>query len=326
MAAVNAAIPQSTRPARAAPRWQPWARAAVGVGILGAIVAVTGAEPFLRGIASVSPPVIAAALLLAAAATAAAAWRWRVLAGRLGLRLGWRQSVAAYYRSQFLNTVLPGGVVGDVERAISHGRSLDRVAQAARAVVAERTAGQAVQLVLAVVVVAAIGFSADAPAIALLLTALGAVAVGAGIAMANGRARRAVARELAILREAFRTARTVLAVVAASVVVVTAHVVTFVVACAAAGVVASAEQVTLAAIAAVLASSLPIGIGGWGPREGAAAWAFGAAGLGAAAGITAATAYGVLVMIALTPGALVIAVSLLRRRHASTDAGRRAAT
>jgi uncharacterized membrane protein YbhN (UPF0104 family) len=298
----------------------------VGVGILGAIVAVTGGEPFLRGVAAVSAPAIAAAVLLAAAATAAAAWRWRILAGRLGLRLGWGQSVAAYYRSQFLNTVLPGGVVGDVERAITHGRSLDRVAQATRAVVAERTAGQAVQLVLAVVVVASIGFSAYAPAMALLLVSLGVVVALTAVAMLSGRFRRAIARELGILRAAFRTVRTVLAVIAASVVVVTAHVVTFAVACAAAGVVASAEQVTLAAIAAVLASSLPLGIGGWGPREGAAAWAFGAVGLGAAAGITAATAYGVLVMIALAPGALIVAATLLRRRRAPTDAGRRVAT
>lgn len=322
---MSAVFPETTSAARPTPRWRPWARAAVGVGILGAIVAVTGTEPFVRGIASVSPPAIAAALLLAAAATAAAAWRWRVLAGRLGLRLGWRDSVTAYYRSQFLNTVLPGGVVGDVERAITHGRSVDRVAQAARAVVVERTAGQAVQLVLAAVAVVSIGFSAYAPPMALLLVSLGVVLALTAAAMLSGRIRRAVARELGILREAFRTVSTVLTVVAASVVVVTAHVATFVVACAAAGVAASPQQVMLAAIAAVLASSIPLGIGGWGPREGAAAWAFGAAGLGAAAGITAATAYGVLVMIALAPGALVIATSLLRRRHTATDAGRRAA-
>lgn len=323
---MNAVIPWSRRSARFLPRWHPWVRAAVGAGILAAIVAVVGAEPFLRGIASVSPAAIAAAVLLAAVATAAAAWRWRVLARRLGLRLGWRESVGAYYRSQFLNTVLPGGVVGDVERAISHGRSLDQVAQAVRAVAAERASGQAVQLVLAVAVVASIGFSAYAPAMALLLVSCGIVAVVGGIAMVSGRVRRALARELALVRVAFGTIGTVLTVVGSSALVVVAHVATFLVACAAAGVVATAEQMTVAAIAAVLASSIPLSIGGWGPREGAAAWAFAAVGLGAVAGITAATAYGVLVMIALAPGAVVITASLLlRRRHASADAGRRAA-
>lgn len=318
--------PSRRRPAGAASPWQPWMRAGIGVGLLVAILAVTGTEPFLRGIASVSPPAIGAAVLLAAVATAAAAWRWRVLAGRLGLRLGWRQSVAAYYRSQFLNTVLPGGVVGDVERAVSHGRRVDRVAQAARAVAAERAAGQLVQLVLAVVVVAAIGLSVSAQDMALPLLALAVVLAVTGLAMMSGRVRRALVRELTILRDAFRGIGTILAVVAASTVVVTAHVLTFVVACVATGVVASAGQLTLVAVAAVLASSIPLGIGGWGPREGAAAWAFSAVGLGAAAGITAATAYGVLVMIALTPGALVITASVLRRRPASVDAGRRATT
>ena len=323
---MNAVILWSKRSARAATRWQPWVRAAIGIGILVAIIGVAGAEPFLRGIASVSPPAIGAALLLAAAATAAAAWRWRVIARRLGLRLGWRESIAAYYRSQFLNTVLPGGVVGDVDRAVSHGRSVDQVAQAVRAVAAERAAGQAVQLVLALVVVASIGFSAYAPAMALLCVSLGLVAVVAAIAMVSRRVRRRLVHEAVILRDAFATVCTVVSVVAASTLVVVAHVATFLVACAATGVVATAEQLTVAAIVAVLASSLPLSIGGWGPREGAAAWAFAAAGLGAAAGITAATAYGVLAMIALAPGALVVGASLVRRRHGPAGrAGGRAA-
>lgn len=315
---------RSGRSARVAPRWHPWVRAAIGIGILGAIVAVAGAEPFVRGIASVSLPAIGAAVLLAAAATAAAAWRWRVLARRLGLRLGWRESVAAYYRSQLLNTVLPGGVVGDIDRAVSHGRSVEQVGQAARAVAAERTAGQAVQVVLALVVVASIGFSAYAPAMALLWVSLGVVAVVAAVTSASSRVRRRLAREAVILRDAFGTVGTVLAVVGASTLVVIAHVATFLVACVATGVVATPEKLTVAAIVAVLASAIPLSIGGWGPREGAAAWAFAAAGLGAAAGITAATAYGVLTMIALAPGAVVVASSLLRRRRPSPDAGRRA--
>lgn len=322
---MNAMMLWSRRAARAAPRWRPWVRAAIGIGILGAIVAVAGAEPFVRGIAAVSPEAIGAAVLLAAAATAAAAWRWRVLARRLGLRLGWRESMAAYYRSQFLNTVLPGGVVGDADRAVSHGRSVDQIGQAVRAVVAERGAGQAVQLVLAFVVVASIGFSAYAPAMALLWLSLGIVAVVAAVTVVSGRARRRIAREAVILREAFGTVGTVLAVVAASALIVVAHVATFLVACAATGVVASPEQLTVAAIVAVLASAIPLSIGGWGPREGAAAWAFAIAGLGAAAGITAATAYGVLAMIALAPGALVVGASLLRRRRAPADPGGRAA-
>ena len=42
--------------------------------------------------------------------------------GGLGVEVPLRDAVAAYYRSQFLNATLPGGVVGDVHRAVRHGR------------------------------------------------------------------------------------------------------------------------------------------------------------------------------------------------------------
>src|SRR5690606_14617653 len=124
------------------PFTRPWVRvcvrAAVGAGILLSLVLVVGAEPFLRGLAAVSAPAAAAAVMLGGAASVAASWRWRGVARRLGLRLGWTEAVLASYRAQFLNSVLLGGVVGDVHRAIRHGRSADRLAQATRAVVAER--------------------------------------------------------------------------------------------------------------------------------------------------------------------------------------------
>lgn len=294
-------------------RWQPWVRAGIGALILIALASVVGGEPFLRGLTAISPAAVVAAVALAAVATAAAAWRWRLLASRLGLPLGFAASVTAYYRSQFLNTVLPGGVVGDVHRAVAHGRSVDRVAQSARAVAAERAAGQAVQLVAAVVVLAAVGSWTYAPVLGVLV--LAALAVAAVVAVSR-RVRSAVGHELAILREAFGSVTTVVAVTAASLVVVSAHVATFVVACAAVGMDPTGERVTAAAVIAVLASAIPLNVGGWGPREGAAAWAFGAAGLGAAAGVAAATAYGVLAMIAVLPGAVVLGWSLRRRRRA----------
>jgi uncharacterized membrane protein YbhN (UPF0104 family) len=316
MAAVTAVVRSPAL--RTAPgRSRPWLRAVAGTAILAAVVASAGTEPFLRGLAALTPAALAAAFALAAGATAAAAWRWRILATRLGLRLGWRESVAAYYRSQFLNAVLPGGIVGDVHRAVSHGRSVEQFAQATRAVAAERAVGQAVQVVLATAVLAVAGASAYAPAMVLLLC-IGVLALVAAIAaLASRRLAAAVGRELAMLRLALGAPGTLVRVVAASVLVVTAHVATFLVACVAVGVDASEGRVAAAAVIAVLASSIPLSVGGWGPREGAAAWAFGAAGLGSAAGIAAATAYGVLATIALAPGAVVVAASVLSRRTAA---------
>jgi hypothetical protein len=59
---------------------------------------------------------------------------------------------------------------------------------------------------------------------------------------------------------------------------------------------------------------LPVNVGGWGPREGACAWAFGAAGLGATQGLTVAVVYGLSVFVASLPGAGVLALRWLARR------------
>ena len=66
------------------------------------------------------------------------------------------------------------------------------------------------------------------------------------------------------------------------------------------------------ALIAMLAMVLP-NAGGWGPREGVTAWVFGAAGLGAGRGLTTAVIYGVMVLVASLPGAVVLVVAWFRR-------------
>jgi hypothetical protein len=58
----------------------------------------------------------------------------------------------------------------------------------------------------------------------------------------------------------------------------------------------------------LLASGIPLNVAGWGPREGAAAWVFAAAGLGAGAGVTTAVLYGVMALAATLPGLAVLLV------------------
>ena len=59
------------------------------------------------------------------------------------------------------------------------------------------------------------------------------------------------------------------------------------------------------AMVVLLASAVPANIAGWGPREGAAAWAFGAVGL-SAEGVIVAVVYGVLALVATLPGAVIL--------------------
>jgi hypothetical protein len=69
-------------------------------------------------------------------------------------------------------------------------------------------------------------------------------------------------------------------------------------------------------LVAVLATTLP-NVGGWGPREGATAWVFAAAGLGAGRGAATAVTFGVLVLAAGLPGAVVLVAERLPRGRLS---------
>ena len=129
-------------------RWAHLAAAAT----LGVLVWRVGTGPFLDGLRAVDGRALAAASGLAVLTTVCCAWRWRMVAGGLGVELPLRTAVAAYYRSLFLNVTLPGGVVGDVHRGISHGRESRDVGLGLRAVAWERSAGQAVQILLTIAV------------------------------------------------------------------------------------------------------------------------------------------------------------------------------
>ena len=70
------------------------------------------------------------------------------------------------------------------------------------------------------------------------------------------------------------------------------------------------------AMLVLLAMAVPLNVAGWGPREGVAAWAFAAAGLGAGAGVATTVVYGVMSLVAVLPGALVLVPVLVRREAA----------
>jgi uncharacterized membrane protein YbhN (UPF0104 family) len=286
-------------------------RAILGAAVLVAIVVRVGGEPFLHGLASVNAAAVAASVALFATATAAAAWRWTLIARRLGASLPWWSAVGRYYRSQFVNTMLPGGMVGDVQRALDHGRASQRagaagVGAAARAVAIERVLGQGVQVALSIAVLAVVGMEFESvllPAlgigVAVLATAVTAATLG------SGRVRRTLRREARELRAGLGSLRVGAQAVVASLIVCGCHLAMFAVAVSAVGAAVPPDRLLALAVVVLLAASIPVNIGGWGPREGAAGWAFAVAGFGAASGVSSATLYGVLALIAVAPGALV---------------------
>src|SRR5205085_661789 len=129
-----------------------WTRLIGSALILAVLIWRLGTGPFLDGLRTVDGGALAAAVGLAVLTTVCYAWRWKLVAGGLGVDLSLSAAVAAYYRALFLNATLPGGIVGDVHRGVSHGRDVHDVGRALRSVAWERFAGQLVQVLLTVLV------------------------------------------------------------------------------------------------------------------------------------------------------------------------------
>jgi hypothetical protein len=104
----------------------------------------------------------------------------------------------------------------------------------------------------------------------------------------------------------------------ASVLVVAGHTATFVIAARVAGCTAPLGELIALLMVVQTAVVIPLSIGGWGPREGVAAWAFAAAGLGAATGVTISTLYAVLMLAAVAPGAALLLRDTVRRGRGPT--------
>lgn len=348
--------PPAGRPTAALRAIWAWARPLVGVGILVVLLWRLGTGPALAGLRLIDHRAVLAALVIGLVSTVCCAWRWTLVAGGLGVRLPLGTAVADCYRAVFLNATLPGGVLGDVHRAVRHGRDVGDLGRGVRTVLWERIAGQAVLLAMAAVVLATFP-SPVRPVMAVVAAVL--VAAGLGTALlvralprvrcTLPRVRRPLPRPRTGTRHplpeagrdlprrwssrwsrAVRTARddiraglfarrNWLGVILASALAVTGHLATFLVAAYTVGSTAAPARLIPLTLLALLAMGLPTNIGGFGPREGVAAWAFSAAGLTAAQGVATALVYGALVLVASLPGA---AVLLIRRLRAPGPAAR----
>ena len=241
--------------------------------------------------------------LLGALTTVAGAARWCVVARGVGLTLPLGEATADAYRATLLNSLLPAGVLGDVHRAVRHHRPGD--GRGARAVVIERVAGQ----VVVVAVGAAVLFAQPAVVHAV---------VGPGPRLRRGRRRapRRRRRRLALDRRGARrggasgSSRRCATSARAS----AAGAPRPPSSCcrwwrspgcsrcsssppASPGSPHPLGQLLPLVTVALLAMSVPLTVGGWGPREAVAAVAFAAVGLDPGQGLATAVVYGVLALI-----------------------------
>ena len=294
-----------------------WGRIVGPAVVLAVLVWRLGTGPFIDGIDAVDGGTLAAAAGVAVLTTVCCAWRWTIVARGLGVELSLSTAVAAYYRSLFLNVTLPGGIVGDVHRGVSHGREVSDVGRGLRAVAWERFAGQVVQVLMTVAILLALPSPVQS-SMPLVATAVAVALFGAVLAARarpdRGRSVRARVLRAAAgdIRDALLARRAWLGIAVASALVLAGHAVTFLIAARTAGATAPPSQMLPIALLVMMAGVLP-NVGGWGPREGVTAWAFGAAGIGAHRGVTTAVVYGVMVFVAALPGAVVLAMAWCRR-------------
>jgi len=230
--------------------------------------------------------------------------------------------------------VLPGGVLGDVQRGVRRGRDVGDVGHGLRAVAWERSAGQVVQLALTLVVLLLLPSPVRGSMPLVTGLVVGAVLLAVLVAAVAGRTALArsgsslVARVVRAVGSDVRSGLLARAawpgVLLASTVAVACHVATFLVAARTAGVEASPVRMVPLALLVLAAMAVPTNVAGWGPREGAAAWAFALAGLGAEAGVGTAVVFGAMVFVSTLPGGVLLLGDWLRSgrrgRAASDDA------
>jgi hypothetical protein len=195
-----------------------------------------------------------------------------------------------------------------VHRGVTHGRTTGEMRPVLLSVAWERVVGQVVQVAAGLVVVLVLWPALDTRSSG-VLTAVAAAGVCAAVVVITALSARGVLDSAAVP-----------AVLGTSILAATGHALVFMVAADAAGVSAPTTTLLPIALVVLVAAAVPVNVAGWGPREGVAAWAFAAVGLGAATGATVAVTYGVLSLVATLPGAVLL---FLRRPSPSQRADAR---
>ncbi len=249
----------------------------------------------LRG---ASPTWLALAGLALTVVTLLMAKRWQIIAHAVEIDIDYARAVAEYYIAQLVNLVLPGGVVGDVARAVRVRQKGD-LTRAAQSVAADRIVGQVVMftalgfgLIIALLVPGGIAW----PAVTWIGIAAG-IGMGAVVSVLSRR-DGVTARFLRLILRLLQNLRLLaLSLLIAVLLIFSLY------ACARATGTAIPHTGWFTLIPLVLSAMLvPLSIGGWGWREGAAAALFPLIGASSDAGIAMGIAFGGVMMIAALPG------------------------
>lgn len=273
-------------------------QAVVAAGLLVSLVRVFGTAPFAAGLDALTVPSVAAALGLGAIGTAAQAQRWRLVSSGYRMHLPLGGAVGQCYEASFLNAVLPGGLAGDAVRT-ARQRSAYRTGwlSSIGSVLGERLAGTVIVLLAAAVALVGADWRF-------------AVAAGLGAVLLLVVARPSLRR---------LPRRSALAVWALSVLGWASYAALFAVSSALTAPDVSPLHVAALAAISLAGMSIPLSVGGWGPREGIAALAFMMFGYPGSLGLEVSVGYGLLALVSVLPGAVLLLVlaarALIARRQ-----------
>jgi uncharacterized protein (TIRG00374 family) len=301
-------------------------RAGVAVGLLVVLWHVADGPQAARSLGGASWPWLVLAVVALTLQTLLSALRWRLTARQLGIDLGGVHAVREYYLGQVVNQALPGGVVGDVGRAV-RARAQAGLMASGLAVMLERLAGQiAMALTLAVAVLATVAVpgGVDWPAwllvpVLALLAAMAALPVVLLLATRlPGRAGRAATGFGSALVRVFGDRRALPAHMMLSLGTTVCNLAAF--ALCARAVDVALDPITVVALVPVIlfAMVIPLSIAGWGLREGAAVVILPVAGVAAGDALAASVAFGLTFIMTTLPG---VAAVWIKPRAAARHPG-----
>ena len=227
------------------------------------------------------------------------ALRWRLVACCLGAEMSFGWALREYLAGQLLNATLPGGVIGDAARAVRARIGRSGLRRATQAVVIERMAGQ-----VGLALVAGVGLAATLaipggfvppPFLTLIMVIILAMLTGSLLAATQ------LERSAALIRRCLPTLRVTAIQTTISVAAALLNVAAFAACARATGTVLGIGAALVLIPVILTAMLIPLSVGGWGWREGAAAALFPIGGADPAAGVAAGIAFGTAILLSTLP-------------------------
>ncbi len=289
-------------------------RCGLTVAVLVILWRTAGGGAIAETLVRASPFWLMAAVATLMLQTALSAQRWRLTAAQLGQTLPRGYALKEYFLSQAFNQALPGAVAGDAARAV-RARDQGGLLVAGQAVFFERLAGQiAMFLTLAVAFLSTllVAGGLDWPP-ALCATLVTVVCIGLalplsvlGVGLFAGELAAKALRWLRPLGVALFTSRVLPRQILFGVAITLCNLAAFGFAARAVGVDLSLIEIMALVPVILFAMLIPLTVSGWGVREGAAALFLPIAGISATDSVAASVMFGLALLIAVIPGALMV--------------------